>query len=76
MSGLPRAWLAKLDDQFALITDPDGRAFVLGEIAYPAHRRRELIAEDLTDMLELAEAAPPKSSRNCPGDLKMMIMAQ
>jgi len=57
MSRLPRAWLAELDDQFALITDPDGRAAVLGEMAQAAHRRREVSAEDLTDMLELAEAA-------------------
>jgi len=57
MSRLPRAWLAELDDQFALITDPDGRAAVLGEMAHAARRRQEVGAEDLTDMLELAEAA-------------------
>jgi len=57
MSNLPRAWLAELDDHFALITDPDGRAAVLGEMAYAAHRRREVSAEDLTEMLEVAEAA-------------------
>jgi len=57
MSRLPRAWLAELDDQFALITDPDGRAAVLGEMAHAAHRRREVNSDDLTEMLELAEAA-------------------
>jgi len=57
MSRLPRAWLAELDDQFALITDPDGRAAVLGEMAYAAHRRRDVNSDDLTEMLELAEAA-------------------
>jgi len=57
MSRLPRAWLAELEDQFALITDPDGRAAVLGEMAHAARRRQEVGAEDLTDMLELAEAA-------------------
>lgn len=29
MSEIPRAWLAELDDRFALVTDPDGRAAVL-----------------------------------------------
>lgn len=56
MSGLPMAWLAELDDHFALVTDPDGRAAVLSEMAHAAHRRGEVDAEDLTDMLELAEA--------------------
>ena len=29
MVGLPQAWVAELDDQVALIADPDGRAAVL-----------------------------------------------
>lgn len=32
----PSAWLAELDDRFSLITDPDGRAEVLSEMAYAA----------------------------------------
>ncbi len=40
MAGIPRAWLDELNDQFSLITDPDGRAAVLDEMAYAAHRRR------------------------------------
>lgn len=36
MAGLPPAWLAELDDQVALVTDPDGRAGVLSEMAYAA----------------------------------------
>ena len=54
---LPQAWLAELDDQVALVADPDGRAAVLSEMAYAAHRRKEIEEVDLVDMLELAEAA-------------------
>ena len=39
------------------MADPDGRAAVLDEMAYAAHRRREVSAENLVDMLELSEAA-------------------
>ncbi|MCY1190225.1 hypothetical protein RDI61_14325 [Pseudomonas plecoglossicida] len=57
MVGLPRAWVAELDDQTALITDPDGRAAVLSEMAYAAHRRQEVDDDDLVDMLEIVESA-------------------
>jgi hypothetical protein len=57
MSGIPKAWLDELNDQFSLVTDPDGRAAVLDEMAYYAHRRREVSTENLVDMLELAESA-------------------
>ncbi|QHG64370.1 hypothetical protein [Pseudomonas putida] len=57
MAGIPKPWLDELNDQFALITDPDGRAAVLDAMAYAAHRRREVSADDLVDMLELSEAA-------------------
>jgi hypothetical protein len=57
MTGIPQAWLDELNDQSALITDPDGRAAVLDEMAYAAHRRREVCDDNLVDMLELAEAA-------------------
>lgn len=57
MVGLPQAWVAELDDQTALIEDPDGRAAVPSEMAYVAHRRRDIDEGDLVDMLELAEAA-------------------
>ncbi|WP_409307666.1 hypothetical protein [Pseudomonas putida] len=56
MAGIPKAWLDELNDQFSLITDPDGRAAVLDEMAYAAHRRHEVNSENLVDMLELAEA--------------------
>ncbi|WP_085622036.1 MULTISPECIES: hypothetical protein [unclassified Pseudomonas] len=54
---LPQGWLAELDDQVALVADPDGRAAVLSEMAYAARRRREIDEGELVDMLELAEAA-------------------
>ncbi|MBF8669734.1 hypothetical protein IR012_10235 [Pseudomonas putida] len=50
------AWLAELNDQAALVADPDRRAAVLSEMAYAGHRRREVDDCDLVDMLELAEA--------------------
>ncbi|WP_046857732.1 hypothetical protein [Pseudomonas sp. CCOS 191] len=40
-----------------MVTDPDGRAAVINEMAYAASRRREVDAGVLSDMLELAEAA-------------------
>ncbi|MFV3292292.1 hypothetical protein ACNFBR_26625 [Pseudomonas sp. NY11955] len=55
-NGLPQAWMAELSDQVALVTDPDGRAAVLSEMAYAAHRRRDVDDNELVDMLELAEA--------------------
>ena len=54
---LPQAWLAELNDQVALVADPDGRAAVLDEMAYAARRRREVDDGDLVDMLEIVESA-------------------
>ncbi|MCO7526411.1 hypothetical protein NJH54_18105 [Pseudomonas asiatica] len=54
---LPQAWLAELNDQVALVADPDGPAAVLDEMAYAAHRRQEIDESDLVEMLEMAEAA-------------------
>lgn len=54
---LPQAWVAELDDHVALVEDPDGRATVLSEMAYAAHRRQDIDEGGLVDMLELAEAA-------------------
>ncbi|ENB9666690.1 hypothetical protein ABJB81_005088 [Pseudomonas putida] len=54
---LPQAWLAELNDQAALVADPDGRAAVLDEMAYAARRRREVDDGDLVDMLEIVESA-------------------
>lgn len=54
---LPPPWLAELNDQAALVADPDGRAAVLDEMAYAARRRREVDDGDLVDMLEIVESA-------------------
>lgn len=56
-AGLPSAWLAELNDQVAMIADPDGRAAVLDEMAYAARRRQDVDDGDLVDMLELVESA-------------------
>ncbi|WP_414538027.1 hypothetical protein [Pseudomonas sp. CAM1A] len=56
-AGIPQPWLDELYDGPALVTDPDGRAAVLNEMAYAASRRREIDAGVLSDMLELTEAA-------------------
>lgn len=57
MVGMPQAWLDELNDQCELSTDPDGRAAVLSEMAMAAHRRREVDADQLCEMLELVESA-------------------
>ncbi|MFJ4255753.1 hypothetical protein ACIP01_02210 [Pseudomonas monteilii] len=57
MLSLPAVWLAELNDQTALAADSDGRAAVLAELAISAHRRRDVNADQLADMLEFAEAA-------------------
>ena len=57
MLSLPAGWLAELNDQPALIVDPDGRAAVLAELAMAAHRRRDVDDDQLSDMLEFAESA-------------------
>ena len=54
---LPQAWWAELNDQVALVADPDGRAAVLDEMAYAARRRWEVDDGDLVDMLEIVESA-------------------
>jgi len=54
---LPTAWLAELNDQPALIADPDSRAGVLAEFAISTHRRVDVDAGQVADMLEFAEAA-------------------
>ncbi|MCE0961712.1 MULTISPECIES: hypothetical protein [Pseudomonas] len=57
MTRIPQAWMDELNDRFALVTDPEGRASVLDAMAYAAHRRGEVSDENLVDMLELSEAA-------------------
>lgn len=60
----PSAWLAELDDRFSLITDPDGRAEVLGEMAYAARlsaltEHEEASAIGLFDNQERDEPGAP-----------------
>ncbi|GLO14699.1 hypothetical protein PPUJ20028_32820 [Pseudomonas putida] len=57
MLSLPVAWLAEPNDQSALVADPDERAAVLAELAISAHRRSDIDADQLVDMLEFAESA-------------------
>jgi hypothetical protein len=57
MAGIPQAWLDELNDHTALVNDPDGRALVLSEMAFAAHRWREVDSDQLSEMLEFAEAA-------------------
>ncbi|WP_312623299.1 hypothetical protein [Pseudomonas juntendi] len=57
MAGIPQAWLDELNDHTALVNDPDGRALVLSEMAFAACRRREVDSDQLSEMLEFAEAA-------------------
>ncbi|WP_369991343.1 hypothetical protein [Pseudomonas xanthosomatis] len=57
MLSLPSGWVAELNDQPALIMDPDGRAAVLAEFAMAAHRRKAVDDDQLCDMLEFAESA-------------------
>jgi len=54
---LPAAWLAELNDQSALVADPDGRAEVLAGLAMAAHRRKEVDEDQLADMLDFTETA-------------------
>nr|WP_085664739.1 hypothetical protein [Pseudomonas sp. B5(2017)] len=49
--------MAELNDQAAPVTDPDGRAAVLDEMAYAARRRREVDDDDLVDIVEIVESA-------------------
>lgn len=57
LAGIPQPWLDELYDSSALVTDPDGRAAVLNEMAYASRRRKDVDARVLSDMLELTEAA-------------------
>ncbi|AYN10218.1 hypothetical protein CHN49_10310 [Pseudomonas putida] len=57
MLSLPSGWLAKLNDQPTLLTDLDGRAAVLLELAISAYRRSDVDAAQLAEMLEFAGSA-------------------
>ncbi|MBH3308523.1 hypothetical protein I5P84_03500 [Pseudomonas mosselii] len=55
--GIPRLWLDELADRCAWISDPDGRAAVMNEMAYAARRRQEIEQAVLVEMLEFVESA-------------------
>ncbi|MDM9601318.1 MULTISPECIES: hypothetical protein [Pseudomonas] len=57
MSQLPREWVAALDNQCDLATDPEKHAAKLVSMAFECWRRREVDDLQLSDMLEMAEAA-------------------
>lgn len=57
MTGLPKVWLAELNDLSELITDPDVPAAVLFEMACAARRRGEVDSAQLSEVLEFADAA-------------------
>ena len=53
----PQAWIAELGDRVELINDPDGRAAALRDLAYACYRGREVTSDQISDMLELIDAA-------------------
>ncbi|MFJ4454365.1 hypothetical protein ACIP1G_10800 [Pseudomonas sp. NPDC089392] len=57
MSRLPREWVAALDNQFDLAIDPEVHAAKLVSMAFECRRRREVDDLQLSDMLEMADAA-------------------
>jgi hypothetical protein len=53
----PREWIAELGDRMELINDPDARAAEIRELAYGCYRSREVTSDQISDMLELINAA-------------------
>lgn len=51
MEETPKTWIDELNDEGALLGDPD-RAAVLSSMAWAAWRRREVDEEALSEMLE------------------------
>ncbi|CAM3893376.1 hypothetical protein CCOS865_02242 [Pseudomonas reidholzensis] len=56
-SPYPKDWNDALNDQTPLIDDPDARVVVLRQLAYDMCRRGVVSYDDMSDMLELADAA-------------------
>lgn len=50
-------WHAASKQHFDLVTDPDGHWRKLVELAMLAHERRQVRSDELSEMLELADAA-------------------
>ncbi|ASN67961.1 hypothetical protein 3S4_38 [uncultured Caudovirales phage] len=57
MSSLPREWVAALDNIFDLATDPEKHAAKLVSMALECRRRRQVGEMQLSEMLEMADAA-------------------
>jgi hypothetical protein len=50
-------WKRMVEDQCELVTDPDGQRTKLRELAMLAYQRYQVDADELSDMLEVADAA-------------------
>ncbi|MFY1029170.1 MULTISPECIES: hypothetical protein [Pseudomonas] len=57
MSQLPREWVDALDNQCDLAADPEKHAAKLVSMAFECRRRNQVDDLQLSDMLEMAEAA-------------------
>jgi hypothetical protein len=51
------AWKLMVEDHCELVTDPDGQRAKLRELAMLAYQRRQVEANELSDMLEVTDAA-------------------
>jgi hypothetical protein len=51
------AWKLMVEDRQDLVTDPDGQRAKLRELAMLAYQRYQVDADELSDMLEITEAA-------------------
>ncbi|WP_176507985.1 hypothetical protein [Pseudomonas urethralis] len=54
---LPREWVAALDNVCDLATDPEKHAAKLVQLAFEYRRRRQVDDLQLSEMLEMADAA-------------------
>ncbi|WP_321837818.1 hypothetical protein [Pseudomonas kulmbachensis] len=50
-------WQAASEQHFDLVTDPEGHWRKLVDLAMLAHERRQVRSDELSEMLELADAA-------------------
>ena len=50
-------WQALIKQRFDLVTDPEGHWRKLVDLAMLAHKRRQVCSGELSEMLELADAA-------------------
>lgn len=50
-------WERMVEDRHELVTDPDGQRAKLRELAMLAYQRYQVDAEELSDMLEVTDAA-------------------